>query len=265
MNAYNLYIDESGDEGIDLTNKNQSKYFCLGAFLVKEENQSYCKNIINEIEDELEKAIHFSSLNHEKKKFVCSKISKLPVRFLGSISAKEGLNINSYDKQIKLNQKINNQKGYFYNKNVKYLLERVLRYSNQNNLEVKNVIFEKVNNKNYSQLKNFLIKCGQNPLHKNATVLEKVKDIRFLPLEKHECSLLKISDSYANALYRLITPDIYGQTEDAYVKMLACKIAKDSNGNFIDAGISTFPPSLRQNLLFSNVNTFIKKQEDQNM
>ena len=164
--TYTLYIDESGDEGIDRDNQFQSPLFFLGAVLVQDKEIEFVKDSIFNLEISLGKKLHFSSMTHEQKVYACKKIATLPITLFGHISDKNGLYIGGYRSTIE------GQKGKFYNKNVHYLLEIVTSYCEENSIVLSKVFFDKIETKNYSQLKNYLHTIARTDPKTESTKIE---------------------------------------------------------------------------------------------
>ena len=205
--GYKLFIDESGDQGIDRDNEGQSKLFFFGGFVVSSTYLPYLSSFIEFCEKEIEQKIHFKRLTHEKKVFFCNKLSKLPICCFGLISDKKGLDRGNY------REKITRQKGFFYNKNAHYFLEAVGDLCEQKPLELDEIIFEKIENKNYAQMKGYLHTIKNNPLHPNAKRLTKIPINRIDAKAKSEEPLLKIADAISHSLYRACIKDSFGHTE----------------------------------------------------
>lgn len=233
-----LFIDESGDTGIDSSNDMQSPYFILGAYLVRNKNLDMVRESIRCTEALLKKPIHFSGLKHEKKVFCCTQFSMQPIKAFGLISNKQGLDLGGYRQTISKNS------DYFYNKNVHYLLEMVGKFAEENKISVDSIIFEKINNKNYEQLKRYLSVISTNPIHQNAKLLKHLSFQKIEALKKGEENLLKIADVIAHSLYRTCIPHRFGGIENKYVEMLKNKFYGNKDGFILDHGIKIVPRGL---------------------
>lgn len=242
--SYILYIDESGDEGIDPKNKKQSPYFFLGAFLVKEDNQQHVLNKIQSCEKELKKEIHFSNLKHEQKKHVCGCLANMPVRFFGLVSDKKGLDIQGYRSKLIQNKNVFGLSGTYYNKNVHYLLERVALFCKENGITVSKIIFDKIETKDYQQLSNYISKIANNPIHGNAKMLQLIDPDSIEAFSVKDKPLLKVADAMANSLNRAFVAKNIGGVETSYLNDLMEMFATDSNGNIIDYSLIIKPRGL---------------------
>ncbi len=238
--SYRFFIDESGDEGIDSSNQFQSKHFILGAFLIHENNIPRVEQSLKADEDYLNRQIHFCEMKHESKVFFTKKLSTLPLHFFGLISDKKGLERGNYREQIQ------GHKGRFYNKNVKYLLEKVGKFCQETGLRVTSITFDKINNKDYVQLQRYLWKINENPLHSNARFLQHLDLNSIYAKAKNEEPLLKIADVVSNSIYRACTPDRHGNTEHRYLDILRHNFHCDMYGKIMHHGIQEVPRGFSQ-------------------
>lgn len=230
-----LYVDESGDEGI--SSDRQSRFFVLGAVFVRKENQELCIERLNKIEEEIKQEIHFSELKHDKKKYVARCISRLPVMCFSILSNKNGLDRGGYRNQIQ------GQRGFFYNKNVHYLLEQVGRFCEERDIIVDEIIFEKSGNKNYNQLRSYLKTISNKPLHKNAEFLRRIDPATIRAEDKKACPLLKFADAASSSVYQACTENKYKMTETGYLEELSKRFVANPNGAIEGYGLKIVPSS----------------------
>lgn len=87
---YTIFIDESGDEGLS---GKSSQMFCLGAFIIKNDEYDEILNNLNNIKKVLKKQeLHATHIkNHISKVFICKEIAKMPITAFGLISNKSSL------------------------------------------------------------------------------------------------------------------------------------------------------------------------------
>lgn len=232
---YTLFVDESGDEGIDKNNNLQSKHFFLGAFIIREQYIGEITKRLDACELKIGKEIHFNRLKHEQKVSCMHDLSRLPIRCFGLISDKSGLDRGGYRQQIV------GQKGFFYNKNVHYLLEKVGLFCRQQEIELGDVIFDQIRNKNYGQLRRYLSTIKDTPMHKNASFLEAISPAHIVARSTKEQPLLKVADCISNALFRACVPDKYGYTETRYIDLIKHLFFCDEEGVIANTGIQSVP------------------------
>lgn len=253
--SYTLYIDESGDEGIQEAQikRGASPLFFLGAYLIHESEKNNVRSILAAHQKKLRKEnfIHFNQLKHEQKIFLCRGISDLPIRAFGLISDKSELDRNGYRKQA------SKRHGDFYNTNVKYLLENVCEYCIKNDLEISKIVFEKQDGKNYERLKNFIRLCQQNPKHPRSEFLKHIVAGNIIALTKLEEPLLQISDAIASSFNRMCIPNHLNICEPRYVDEFKNVIVSDSLDQVLNTGVKIVPNfgALSAN---ENVKTHIK-------
>lgn len=233
-----LFVDESGDEGIhnvrSAVNQNgASPWFFFGAFLLSSENTRAAQAALRECRERITRDIHFSSLTHEKKVFCCKKFSELPITIFGLISDKSGLDRGNYRSTL------DHQK--FYNKNAKYLLEKVGKFCELNNCIVDQIIFEKKNGHNYDQMRNFIRSVRDNPIYTPSRNLIHLNISKLREKTKAEEPLLKIADAISNSLFSSCTPNIYDLTEHRYIKEMKSKFFCSDTGQILDYGLKIVP------------------------
>jgi hypothetical protein len=92
---FNVYIDESGDEGFVFEEfpKGSSKWFVISALIVHKDSDSVLRDTAAEIRRKCgfapKHVLHFSDLNHERRVYLINRIASLPVRVASVIVHKE--------------------------------------------------------------------------------------------------------------------------------------------------------------------------------
>lgn len=236
--SYTLYIDESGDEGLlniwnPISQKGACPQFFLGGVLISNLHESMIKDSISKIEGAIGGRIHCSHLSHEKKSFICKELAKLPITCFALISDKSGLERKGYGKTISSDD--------FYNKNVKYLLEKVGKFCALNKIKIGKIILEKKGSKNYSKLRRYLLIVQNNPLHEESKFLEFLELGNLIEKSKSEESILKISDCIAHAMYKASIPNLYGLTEHRYLLEIKERFFSNPQGIIFNFGIKFVP------------------------
>lgn len=167
--SYTVYIDESGDEGIELEHleAGASPMFFFGAFLVSNRNAQSIRDSIMEVEALIgrqSKGLHFKEIrNHSKKVRCCKEIAKMPVRAFGLISDKSQL-----DREDS-RQELQKWPGGYYNKNTAYLMELIGKFCQMNQIQIDQIIFEDKGNHDYGRMANYLcaVRDDKNGVRKN--------------------------------------------------------------------------------------------------
>lgn len=237
--TYTLYIDESGDVGIQprQIKNGASPLFFLGGYLIHEDKKQALLNLITECRNELnnKKIIHFSSLKHHQKIFFCRKLSQLPIKIFGLISDKSELDRGNYRNLIA------GDSDKFYNKNVKYFLETICKYCLENELEISRIVFEKQEGKDYDRLKNYIRFIQNKPFNSRARYLGHITAGIIQALSKEEEPLLQVSDAVAHSFYRLCTPDRYDICDHNYLEEIKNLIPSKLDNLTLGVGIKIVP------------------------
>ena len=125
--TYNIYIDESGDDGI----KKGTKYFIITAIIVEKEKDFNIASLIRNIKDELEiknKQLHWNQIKgFPNKKYIINEISEEDFTIIHII-------VDTYSIiYLKSNE--------IYLKYFNYLLERIFLFVNGNKINNLNISF----------------------------------------------------------------------------------------------------------------------------
>lgn len=235
--SYTIYIDESGDSGIKKIKSDveagASPYMTLGGVLVNDDIYDELLADMEELRKDITRkgSLHCCELNHEQKVRIGKFINSKDIICLGVVSLKATL--GGYGNQIgKDNRK-------YYNKCAFYLLERLGMYVNDNNIAKGDIstIFER-GNFNYTALRNFVLKCQDNPKHQNTHYLKKIEAYKIISKLKNEEPLLCLSDYIAHALYKCVYGDKLGVTESRYLNEIKSNFYSDSKtGKVMGKGI----------------------------
>lgn len=232
--TFNVYIDESGDEGF--TTKDgvwvSSKWFVLGALIVRETNDLSLSKCINTIKDNLKfrnklKPLHFADLNHEQKKYVIKTICE------------HGLFRCVYIAVYKPDLKENflREKEALYRYYTRYLIERVTWLVDDNKGKC-NLIFEHRRNTSYEELEAYLNDVTRLP--GNTIRPNTIKS--FKALNKSQSKNLQIADAVASSLYKALEFNTLGLIEEGYINSLS-KFIYHRGDNYHSYGLKFFPTS----------------------
>lgn len=237
-NEYNVYIDESGDEGI----RKGSKYFILTAIIVKkDEDLDIAKNvdiIKKNLEMNIKNQLHWNSLKGRPNKImIMETISNLNIKIINVI-------INT--KSIQLIPS-NNIYNYFSG----YLYERICFYMNDVN-GVANINISSRGNLSKKKLSNYL----NNNNHKKFNIdISKIKNIKIIPNERKR--LLQLADCCCSALFQALKYNDTNHFEYVLIKQNNIYIKKN---NLLSYGMKLVPSGSNSNELFNLIN-YIKKNK----
>lgn len=218
---YNVYIDESGDEGI----QRGSEWFILTAVIVPKEHDLILSNKIVEIKELInlnrKTQLHWNKLDHEKR-----------VKVIYSLIAENfkiiHIAINTYE--IK---KLKSKELYPYF--MSYLIERVSYYVSDNKGKCNIIISTRQdNNKEKNKyLKNELM--NKRKYHRINTKC--ILDIKFQDNGKR--NLLQLADVCCSSFSQAIKYNTDKEWE--YVLKLNTNLNSSKTGNVIGYGIKFYP------------------------
>lgn len=219
MEEYNVYIDESGDEGI----KKGSKYFILTAIIVKKEKDlEIAKNvdvIKQNLEMDIKKQLHWKLLKGlPNKNMIMDIVGTLDITII---------NVIVDTKCIKLIPS-NNIYNYFSG----YLYERICWYMNEHN-GIANINISSRGNLSKQSLSNYL----NNNNHKKFNIdIAKIKSIKIVPNERKR--LLQLADCCCSALFQALKYN--NEIHYNYVTKKKEKIYYKNN-NYLSYGLKLVP------------------------
>lgn len=129
--GYCLYVDEAGDDGIDLVQPidpgGASEWFVISGVLVKAENTlkpvQWIKDFKKTIKGSQRPDLHFYTLSDQKRRDACEYISSLPIRWVSVVSNKQNLRGYSNEKAARMDTR-----SPWYNWMFRLLLERCSAY-----------------------------------------------------------------------------------------------------------------------------------------
>lgn len=222
MDKYMVYIDESGDEGI----QKGTKWFILSAVMVQKCNDLSLSKVIDEIKPVLgisnSKPFHWKELrkNISKKRFAIDKLNEKDFVYTNII-------VNTYDmKSTELQGKL------LYNYSCRFLLERVSWFVNENNSRA-DVIFSNRSSTSYKDLEKYIDSI------KNYGQIKPVFD-SFKAIDMLQLKNLQIADICANSMHDAFEKDSFGFTEERFVQTLSPKLYR-RKGLLDKYGLKIFP------------------------
>lgn len=233
---YNVYIDESGDEGI---NKG-SKYFILTALIVDKENDLEIAKKVDIIKENLE--MNIKSQLHWKlikglpnKKMIMKIISSLDITIINVIVDTKCIQF------IPSNNIYNFFSGYLY--------ERICWYMNENN-GIANINISSRGNLSKKNLSDYL----NNKNHKKFNIeVNRIKSIKIIPNERKR--LLQLADCCCSALFQALK---YNNTiHFNYVLIKKNKIYYRCN-NYLSYGLKLVPSNSKAEELHNLINYITK-------
>lgn len=234
---YNVYIDESGDEGL---NKG-SKYFILTALIVaKEKDLEISKNvdfIKNNLGLSIKKQLHWNSIKGFKnKKMIMNVINNIDV-----------IIINIIIDTGKIKYLVSKNLYLFFSG---YLYERICWLMNDLNGKA-NIIISSRGNLSKENLINFL----NNKNHQKFNIdINKINSVRIIPNER--LKLLQLADSCASALFQALK--YLDNVHFEYINIVKNKIYHKKN-NLLSYGLKIVPINNYNNDINKLIKYLIKK------
>lgn len=219
MEEYNVYIDESGDEGI----KKGSKYFILTALIVKKENDLKIAKNVDIIKQNLEMNIK-SQLHWKLIKGLPNKNMIMDVVATLDLTI---INVVVDTKCIKLIPSHN-----IYNYFSGYLYERICWFMNEQH-GIANINISSRGNLSKQSLSEYL----NSKNHKKFNIdVKKIKIIKIIPNERKR--LLQLADCCCSALFQALK--YHDSTHYGYVNKKKEKIYCKNN-NYLSYGLKLVP------------------------
>lgn len=219
---YNVYIDESGDEGI---NKG-SKFFILTAIIVDKEKDLEISKSIDKIKENLEMNIktqlHWKMLKGlPNKKMIMETINNLDITIINIVI--DTTNI----KHIASNNIYNFFSGYLY--------ERICWFMRDNNGKA-NINISSRGNLSKKSLSEFINSRNHKKFEIDST---KIKMIKIIPNERKK--LLQLADCCCSALFQSLKYNNNMHFE--YIRIIKNKLYTN-NGKIMSYGIKLVPGNI---------------------
>jgi len=233
---YNVYIDESGDEGI---NKG-SKYFILTAIIVEKEKDLEISKKVDEIKENLEMNIksqlHWKLIKgYPNKKMIMETVKNLDIKIINVIVDTKCI------KMIPSNNIYNYFSGYLY--------ERICWFMNEKN-GIANINISSRGNLSKQSLSNYL----NNKNHKKFEIdSSKIKNIKIIPNERKK--LLQLADCCCSALFQALKYN--DETHFKYIKGIKSKLYCKGK-NLISYGLKLVPSDSNATELKNLINYLTK-------
>lgn len=232
MKEYNVYIDESGDEGI---NKG-SKYFILTALIVEKEKDLEISKVVDKIKNNLElntkTQLHWKLLKGlPNKNMIMDIVSTLDIKIINIIVDTKCIQM------IPSNNIYNFFSGYLYERICWYMIDcngiANINISSRGNLSKKN-LSEYINSNNH---KKFNI---------DAT---KINQIKIIPNERRK--LLQLADCCCSALFQSLK--YHDKIHFEYISKIKNKLYFKNN-NLLSYGLKLVPSDSKAIELLKLVN-----------
>lgn len=247
MAKYTLFIDETGDAGIDkvrkgIVDKGASPILVIAGCLVPDARANELKNVLEEVRAATSKTtLHCSDMSHlAVSKYARIVGEKAGVLCFAFVSTKATM--GAYKDQI--SGKGQDQK--YYNKCVSYFLERVGHFMLLNDIsgdDVK-IVFEERRGHDYRQLRNYLNTIKKNPHDPRlGFYLGPILPSSIVSTPKLEEDLLCYPDLVAFSVAAALNPSAanFGVPEQRYLRELKNRFFKENNSGAVgEFGLKIF-------------------------
>ena len=238
MKEYNVYIDESGDEGI---NKG-SKYFILTAIIVEKTKDLESSRVVDKIKENLEmdkkSQLHWKLLKGlPNKRMIMSLVSTLDIKIINVIIDTRCIKV------IPSNNIYNYFSGYLY--------ERICWYMNEVN-GIANINISSRGNLSKAKLSAYL----NNKNHKKFNIdTSRIKEIKIIPNVRKK--LLQLADCCCSALFQALKYN--NKTCYEYINKIKDKLYIKNN-NLLSYGLKLVPSNNKAIELY-NLIEYLNKEK----
>ena len=232
---YTLYVDESGDTGIDkvrdgLESKGATPFLVFGGYLVSEAKEASLLKLHAQIKAELGCAkLHCSELSHlQIAKFSRMVAEKSIILCFALVSQKSTLK----DYKVQIEGKGQDQK--YYNKCVSFFLERVGHAMQRHKIapEDLRIVFEDRAKHNYEQLRNYIRQIKATPFDPRlADYLAPIDPLAITSQTKEDNLLLSFADLIAYSVFTAVnqSKSNFGVPEQRYMRELKPRFFRDAD------------------------------------
>ena len=216
MKEYNVYIDESGDEGIN----RGSEWFILTAIIVRKEYEQELIKRMKFITKELAfSTIHWNKIKlYSQRKFIIDNLNDMDFKIIHIM--------------IDTNKMGKSKSERIYPYFLGFLLERVSRYVDVNNSKANIYISSRNNKKSNKEIIEYIESEKSN----NSVQSNLINFIKFVP--NANMILLQLADICCSSLYTALTKN--DNKSWYYIIRLKDKIYSH-NGKILGYGFKAFP------------------------
>jgi hypothetical protein len=252
--TYLAYIDESGDDGLDVPFREignaggSSKWLVISACLFRKTHSLDAVRWRDEISEKMperkSRLLHFTRLNHGQKLAAVQTIAGKPLRALSVIAAKEPIPKGTYKDKNQL---------YFYM--TRYLIERLSWLCRDHRPSAPEgdgraaITFSRRGGMQYDNFRAYLERLK---LDKEVRIHWPVIDINAVTAADHSSSAtLQLADAIASAFAAGFEPDRYGNCELRYAQTLK-PVTYNRRGNYLTMASSLFQITMSATWISSN-------------
>ncbi len=232
MGHFNVYIDESGDEGFktpELPGVGSSEWLVLAGVIVPEEADQALSHAVDRVRTllrkPLPKALHFRMLKkHGQKRAAMAELAQEPFVFSAVVLHKP-----------EITSPYLRQPPHLYNYAARLLIERLSWYADDRGRRL-NLLFENRASTTYAALESYMRWIENDP---DCTI--RANSIaRFAPVSP-TVKLVQVADFYASATAAAFEPDEYGFSEPDYLLRVRHQLYREPGKSVLRFGCKVFP------------------------
>lgn len=219
MSGFQVYIDESGDEGFSFKGAHggSSRWFALSAVVTRTEHDLGTVRLVDEVRALFKKSpradLHFRHLKHQQRLPYLERIAGARLRTVTVLVHKPSLDADLYS-----------AKGLLYNYATRLLLERVswlCRDHRQDPTHVAKLTFSNRSNMSYEELLSYLALLKRRSETQDISIDWTAIDHQNVKILAHAKRMgLQIADAVAAGMWNAANPNGYGFTEPRYAELL---------------------------------------------
>lgn len=241
--SYTVFIDESGDEGFVFKpdGSGSRRWLILSAAIVRRKNEHELIKALKDVRETLRKPpnrhLHFTDLKHEQRIPYLRRLAATPLRTVSVLVHKPSL---------REPEKFQATKCLLYHYACRYLLERVSWLCRDHRVPGEGdgqaaVIFSNRSTMAYDELRDYLrlLKKHSSPLE--VRIDWQVINPDLVSTKNHDqLAGLQVADAVASSFFLAAHPNLYGETEDRYARLLAPTIYRHK-GAHLGYGLKFWP------------------------
>jgi hypothetical protein len=242
--SFIAYVDESGDEGFSFA-AGSSEWFVLSALLLRRETELEAVKVLDGVKGllkkELRRPLHFRKLEHHQRVAYVTELAKHRARM-------RTISVLVHKPSLKDVERFRG-KYLLYRYATRFLLERVSwfcrdhrRASDGGDGSVE-VVFSNRRNMSYEDIRGYLDVLQGRPEVKIEWSVVRRTQVDSLPHDQRRG--LQIVDAVASSYWYGLNPNVYGQTEDRYARILH-PLAYARYGKYAAYGLKFFPAEVEE-------------------
>jgi hypothetical protein len=221
--SFVAYIDESGDEGFTFRpdGSGSSRWLVLSALVMRKENDRLVVETAKQARELLRKQpkhpLHFRDLKHEQRVALARLIGQMPSRTVSVLIHKPSIP----------DPETFQQEAYsLYRYASRLLLERVSwlcrdRHKKGHGNGQVELIYSNRSAMSYDELRGYLQQLKDTSERKDIRIDWDIIDPMHVRAVNHDqLAGLQLADAVATSAYYAVTPNIYGDIEDRYLRLL---------------------------------------------